>query len=117
MTDLPPTRVQTDAIHITLDKDVPVQDDAVTNWDQGQLNLDDVTGLIRPLADHHATIGGAVICDYNPVSFTSGAWPFVRKWGETIIDHPRLRFDPAAIAARNEASNLRLLKTYTEVMQ
>jgi arginase family enzyme len=110
------SRVQTAAIYITLDKDVLVLDDAVTNWDQGKLHLDDIIGLIRLLASNHAVIGADVIGDYSPVQYAGGPWPFVKKWGETLIDHPRVNVDSAVIAARNETANLRLLETFTEVM-
>jgi arginase family enzyme len=110
------SRVQTAAIYITLDKDVLVLDDAVTNWDQGKLHLDDIIGLIRALASRYEIIGADVVGDYSPVHHAGGAWPFVKKWGETLIDHPRVRFDRALIAARNETANLKLLDTFAEAM-
>lgn len=110
------SRVHTAAIYITLDKDVLVPDEAVTNWDQGKLQLDHVIGLIRSLATNHAIVGADVIGDHSPVHYGGGAWPFVKKWGETLIDHPRVKIAPAVIAARNEAANLRLLDAFNEVM-
>ncbi|MBI4725186.1 MAG: arginase, partial [Rhodomicrobium sp.] len=111
------SRIQTEAIYITLDKDVLVPADAVTNWDQGKLRLDDVTGMIRKLASHHKIIGADVTGDYSPVHYAGGVWPQVKKWGETSIDHPRVRKDAASIAATNEAANLRLLDTFTKAMR
>ncbi len=115
-TDLLLTRVQTATIYVTLDKDVLAASDAVTNWDQGKLRLDDLVSLIRALAAHHTIIGADVIGDYSPVDHAGGAWPFIKKWGETLIDHPRVRLEPTVIAERNEAANLRLLKAFAEVM-
>jgi arginase family enzyme len=114
--DLLKDRVQTAAIYITLDKDVLAATDAVTNWDQGKLRLEDIIALIRAVAADHIIIGADVIGDYSPVRYAGGAWPYIKKWGETLIDHPRVLVEPAAIAAMNEAANLRLLETFAEVM-
>jgi len=110
-------RIETADIYVTLDKDALAPADAVTNWDQGKLSLDDVIGLIGRLAGQHRLIGADVVGDYSPPSYAGGAWPFVRKWGESIIDHPRVGVAAAAVAATNEATNLRLLDAFTDAME
>ncbi len=110
------SRVAPGPIYITLDKDVLTTGEAVTNWDQGKMRLDDIIGLIRELGSRHEIIGADVIGDYSPIEYAGGVWPRIKKRGESFIDQPRVRLDPAAIAARNEAANLRLLETFSAVM-
>jgi arginase family enzyme len=110
------SRIPTAAIYITLDKDVLAADEAVTNWDQGKMRLDDIIHLIRELGRRHRIIGADVIGDYSPIEYAGALWPIVKKRGESFIDQPRVRLAPEVIAARNEAANLRLLQTFTEVM-
>jgi arginase family enzyme len=113
--DLLVSRVSTEAVYITLDKDVLVREDAVTNWDQGKLRLDDAMHLIRALAGKFSIFGADVIGDYSPVRYAGGPWRQVRKWGETLIDHPRVHLDASSIAATNEAANLRLLELFAGI--
>jgi arginase family enzyme len=110
------SRIPTAAIYITLDKDVLAGGEAVTNWDQGKMNLDDIIRLIREVALRHRIIGADVIGDYSPIQYAGGLWPIVKKRGESFIDQPRVRLAPEIIAAKNEVANLRLLQTFTEVM-
>ena len=110
------SRASTPTVYITFDKDVLVREEAVTNWDQGKLRLDEVIGFIRAIAQEHAIIGADVIGDYSPVRYSGGPWSFIKKWGETLIDHRRTRLAPEEIAARNEAVNLRLLNVFADAM-
>jgi len=50
------------------------------------------------------------------VRYSGGPWSFIKKWGETLIDHRRTRLAPEEIAARNEAVNLRLLNVFADAM-
>ena len=110
------SRVATDAVYITLDKDVLHRDEAVTNWDQGKMRLDDIIGLVRELGGYHKLIGADVIGDYSPIKYAGGWWPVLKKSGESFIDQPRVTLSAEAIAAKNEAANIRLLDAFTEVM-
>ncbi|ADP70259.1 hypothetical protein Rvan_0985 [Rhodomicrobium vannielii ATCC 17100] len=111
------SRIETADIYITLDKDALAPADAVTNWDQGKLSLDDVLRLIGRLAERHIIVGADVVGDYSAPAYAGGVWPYVRKWGESIIDHPRVALAASAVAATNEATNLRLLDAFTEAMR
>jgi hypothetical protein len=110
------SRVAPGPVYITLDKDVLTTDEAVTNWDQGKMRLDDIIGLIWELGSGHPIIGADIIGDYSPIEYAGGIWPIIRKRGESFIDQPRVRLDTAVIAARNEAANLRLLEAFSAVM-
>ena len=43
-------RIQTDAVYVTVDKDVLKPSDAATNWDQGEIGLDYLKTLIGVVA-------------------------------------------------------------------
>lgn len=110
------SRIWTDAIYITVDKDVLSASEAVTNWDQGRMSLDDILRLVRELGSRHRLIGADVIGDYSPIAYAGGFWPVLKKRGESFIEQPRVRLAQEIITARNEAANLRLLETFTGAM-
>jgi len=111
------SRIETADVYITLDKDVLASPDAVTNWDQGRLSLGDVIALIHAVAGRHTIVGADVVGDYSAPSYAGGVWPFIRKWGESIIDHPRVALGPEAVAAANEATNMRLLAAFAAALK
>ena len=70
--DLLASRITTDAVYITIDKDVLRADDAVTNWDQGQLSLDGLERLVRGVAGRARLIGADVVGDWSPPRYGPG---------------------------------------------
>lgn len=52
-------------LYISVDKDILCREDAVTNWDQGEVSLDCLMGLIEEAAAARKCIG-ADICGENP---------------------------------------------------
>ena len=105
-------RIGTEAIYITIDKDVLRADDAATNWDQGRTSLDLLKRLIAPLADHHRLIGADVVGDWSPAIYGGGPVAALMKRGEALLDQPWSK--PAASArAANENVNLDLLRLLT----
>ena len=102
-------RIDTQAVYITIDKDVLRADDAATNWDQGRTSLALLKRLIAPLADRHQLIGADVVGDWSPAIYGGGAIASLMKQGEALLDQPWSR--PAAAArAANENVNLELLQ-------
>ncbi|MGZ6018389.1 MAG: arginase family protein [Phenylobacterium sp.] len=102
-------RIATDAIYITIDKDVLSPDAAATNWDQGQTSLAFLKALIAPLLDSHTLIGADVVGDWSPPIYGGGPIARLMKRGEAMLDQPWSR--PAAPAcAANEDVNLQLLE-------
>ncbi|HXA41043.1 MAG TPA: arginase family protein [Phenylobacterium sp.] len=101
------TRVPTEAIYITIDKDVLAPADAATNWDQGRTSLEFLKRLIAPLLAGHRLIGADVVGDWSPAVYGGGALAGLMKRGEALLDQPWSRPPPAACAA-NEEVNLEL---------
>ncbi len=110
------SRVGTDAIYITLDKDVMAQDEAVTNWDQGQMRCSDVEDMILALGHRHRIVAADVIGDYSPIQYSGRPWSIAWKRAESLIDQPRVRKSASEIVSMNERVNLSLLSTFATVM-
>jgi hypothetical protein len=108
------SRITTPAIYVTIDKDVLRPDDAVTNWDQGQLSLDGLERLVRVVADRARLIGADVVGDWSPPRYGPDLLSNLLKRGEAFLDQPRGGV-PGDLARTNEATNLRLLSLFAEV--
>lgn len=105
------TRLPTEAIWISIDKDVLRPQDAATNWDQGQMPLFALLEALRCLSSGKRIVGVDVCGDYSPPRFTD---PFKRI--EAWRDHPRTC--PASIMAaeRNDITNRALVATLAEIL-
>jgi hypothetical protein len=103
-----PGRIQTEAIYITIDKDVLRPKDAATNWDQGRTSLAYLRRLLVGSLRNHRLIGADVLGDWSPAIYGGGALSCVLKQGEALLDQPWSR-PPQAARAAGEAVNLNLL--------
>jgi hypothetical protein len=112
--DLLVSRITTDAVYVTIDKDVLRADDAVTNWDQGQLSLKGLERLVRAVAGRARLIGADVVGDWSPPRYGPDLLSNLLKRGEAFLDQPRGGV-PGDLARTNEAANLRLLSLFSEV--
>ena len=61
--------IRTHAVYISIDKDVLVPQQAVTNWDQGAMTLQHIEAILTCLAENHQVIGIDVCGDYSPPVF------------------------------------------------
>ena len=96
-------QIDTEAIWLTIDKDVLPESEALTNWDQGQMPLRALLDLIGGIGAHKR-IAGADICG----EFSLPALCNPLKRIESRIDRPQRRVDAAQLA-RNETVNRELL--------
>lgn len=95
---LPPT-----PLWISLDKDALGHSDAVTNWDQGGLALDDVLAAIARLGRRRRVLGVDVCGDYSRGAYSD---PF--RFLLAAFDHPRRRRPSADELAVNDRANARI---------
>ncbi|HTH16232.1 MAG TPA: hypothetical protein VL974_06235 [Magnetospirillum sp.] len=104
-------RLPTEAVWISIDKDVLRPEEAVTNWDQGEMPLSALEEAVRLLAGRRRIIGVDVCGEYSPPAFAS---PLKRiaAW----LDHPRSSSPVPADLQRNAATNQRLLGLLSEVL-
>lgn len=114
--DLLLARIETEAVYISLDKDVLCSLDAVTNWDQGQMKLADVLHLLNEIGRSHRIVGADVTGDYSRPSHGGGLWSRLLKRGECLIDQPRDAPPDTEVINVNSAANYALLDVFGAVM-
>lgn len=112
--DVLPGRIETDAVYITIDKDVLRSEDAATNWDQGATSLDFLKTLIRRVAAGRRLVGADVVGDWSKALYGGGLLAPLLKQAEALLDQP-WRAPPADLCAANETVNLELLGLLREV--
>jgi arginase family enzyme len=97
--------IETDAIWLTIDKDVLAEGEALTNWDQGLMPLQAMLELIVAIGARRRIVGADVCGEFSPPVMSNAL-----KRVESRIDRPQRSADAAALA-RNEAVNRQLLRT------
>ena len=113
--DLLASRIQTDAVYITVDKDVLRAEDAVTNWDQGETSLTLLETLIQRVLEDHRLIGADIVGDWSVPRYGGGLVPALLKRGEALLDQPWRGPDRPTARRLNEAVNRRLLRMFVQV--
>ncbi len=98
-------QIETDAVWLSIDKDVLPDIDALTNWDQGQMPLAAVLDVIRAIGSRKRIVGADICGEYSPPHHGN----LVKSW-EARMDQPR-RTPDEAMLARNEITNRKLLGT------
>lgn len=64
-------RLPTQAVYVTIDKDVLHPDEALTNWNQGEMRMDHILACLGALAAHRRIVGVDVCGEYAPPKFPS----------------------------------------------
>ncbi|MBB3384340.1 arginase [Rhizobium sp. BK312] len=111
------SRIRTEAVYVTIDKDVLAADDAVTNWDQGRMRLPYLLSLISEIGSRHRIIGADVIGDYSTPSYAGSLRMQFMKRAEIFIDQPRMRQGAETMRNINSAANHALLEVLAEYME
>ena len=81
----------TEAIWITLDKDVLASEDAATNWDQGGMRLTHLLQAIRELAARKRVLGIDVCGEFAKPAFSNA----FKRWEAKSDQPPAARWRPA----------------------
>lgn len=110
------SRIKTDAVYLTIDKDVLAREDAVTNWDQGAMRLPYLLSLIREISRKHSIIGADITGDYSAPSYSGSLWTRFSKQAEVFMDQPHRRPDAEDTVNINSAANHALLEILSEAM-
>lgn len=99
--------VFTEAIYITIDKDVLGSNEATTNWDQGSMPLAYITSMIKTLSKKFKILGIDVCGDYSRPKFAD---PF--RFALAYFDHPK-KLDPGREQLYvNDQANQTLIKCF-----
>jgi hypothetical protein len=111
------SRISTEAVYLTIDKDVLTREDAITNWDQGCMQLPYLLSIIEEISSHFRVLGADVIGDYSRPTYSGSLRSKLSKRYEIFKDHPRDKHDPKQAAEINSATNNALLNALSEAMQ
>jgi hypothetical protein len=115
-TDYLLTRVQTESVYLTIDKDVLDAEDAVTNWDQGRMRISYLLSLITAVGRRYTIVGADITGDYSTPRYSGNLWTRLSKRAEIFVDQPRAQPDLAQAVNINSAANFALLEVLSEVM-
>ncbi len=101
-------------LYISIDKDVLSRDDAIVNWDSGQLTLDEIESVLRAFiqAANGNLAGVDLLGDWSPVR-TAGMLRRLLHY----LHHPKIHVDREEAARVNKATNLRLLGSIFKAVQ
>lgn len=97
--------IDTEAVWLSIDKDVLREADALTNWDQGEMPLEVAARIVTTVGARRRIVGADVCGDYSPAQH--------RNWCkriEALLDQPARGGIDTAIVARNEVANRELLR-------
>lgn len=104
-------------LYITVDKDVLRPQDALTNWDQGELDLDQMLAWISALSETRLVLGADVVGDQSTPHYGPGPIEWILKRGESFLDQPSfIKPDPKEFININENANLKLLEELTQAL-
>ncbi len=110
------SRIPTESVYLTIDKDVLLRDDAITNWDQGRMHLPYLLSLIREISRRHRLIGADVTGDYSTPSYSGSLCTRLLKRGEIFLDQSHRKPDLGIAAHINSVANHALLEVLSEAM-
>ncbi|NDF12581.1 MAG: arginase [Proteobacteria bacterium] len=115
-TDFLLSRIKTDAVYMTIDKDVLAREDAITNWDQGRMRLPYLLSLIKAIGNKHRIIGADVTGDYSTPVYSGSLMTRLSKRAEIFMDQPHSRVNTGESISINSAANHALLNVFSEAM-
>jgi arginase family enzyme len=95
--------IATEAIWLSIDKDVLPESQALTNWDQGQMPLASVLQVISAIGARKRIVGADICGEFSPSHHRNP----LKRW-EARMDQPQREAD-TALLARNEQTNRELL--------
>ncbi|MDO1581362.1 arginase family protein [Rhizobium oryzicola] len=109
--------IETESVYITVDKDALARCDALTNWDQGMMQMPYVLDLITQIGSRHRIIGADVTGDYSRPNYGGNLLTRALKHGEILLDQPLSAPDRDETRNINSAANHALLEVLAEQMQ
>ena len=96
-------------IYVSVDKDCLVAENAISNWDAGELELNDVCYAIKRLGREREIVGADVTGEWSAGQPASPLFRAVSR-----ADHPALPMPSVSELSRNQDTNLRLLATFLQ---
>jgi len=99
------------ALWFSIDKDVLSESEAVTNWDQGEMQLDQVIEAVKVLSAGRQVAGIDICGDYSEPRFSDPLRAFL-SW----TDRENRDISPAQAKSVNTLANERLIECAREVL-
>jgi arginase family enzyme len=100
--------IRTEAVWFSIDKDVLPEDEALTNWDQGQMPLAAVLRVIEFIGARKRVVGADICGEFSPAEHSN----LFKRW-EARMDQPE-RLGETQRLAQNERVNVALLSAIDE---
>lgn len=97
------TLISTDAVWLSIDKDVLDEREALTNWDQGRMPLSVLLQIVAAVGARKRIAGADICGEFSAIAHTN----WLKRW-EARADQPPRLVDQAKLA-RNETTNKELL--------
>lgn len=101
------SRIPTQKVYLSIDKDCLQAAYAATNWEEGQMPLDELLLMLRIIKEEKEIIGADIAGDYSPVLIDG--W-FKKKCSE--LDHSKKTsstgMSPEGIQRLNQLTNLKI---------
>ena len=105
-------RIPTKQVYISIDKDCLNKENALTNWEEGYLSLEELMLMLKLIKENFDIAGADITGEHSGILIKDKFKNFLSR-----LDHPkRLAADNAPaqfITAINEQSNLKLLELLT----
>jgi len=108
-------QIKTPKIYISIDKDVLTFNDAVTNWDQGQVKFEYIIETIKLLKKKYNIIGADITGDYSIPKYTGSLYTQIMKRAEIMIDQSNVDKNNSLTNNINEITNIRLLNFFKDI--
>jgi len=102
-------RIPTKQVYISIDKDCLKKEDALTNWEEGYLSLEELLLMLKLIKENLDIAGADITGDYSRICIKNKFKKFFSR-----LDHPKeLAVDGVPehlVTATNEQTNLKLLE-------
>ena len=108
-------QIKTSKIYISIDKDVLTFNDAVTNWDQGQVKFEYITETIKLLKKKYNIIGADITGDYSIPKYTGSLYTQIMKRAEIMIDQSNVNKNNSLTNNINEITNIKFLNFFKDI--
>ncbi|MDR3388501.1 MAG: hypothetical protein P4L92_15745 [Rudaea sp.] len=96
--------IDTDAVWLSIDKDVLPETEALTNWDQGQMPLAAVLQVVSAVGARKRIVGADICGEFSTPRHNN----IFKRW-EAHMDQPQRNVQDAERLVRNEQTNRELL--------
>jgi len=104
------SRLPTDKVYLSIDKDCLKPDYALTNWESGYLDLGELLIALRMIREKLQIIGLDICGEFSPLNFSGRIKGILSR-----LDHPKdfsaAGKDNDSIDRVNESTNIRILES------